>query len=81
MPSHEHRSELLRYFIKSWHSNSLWEGGDYDGKLKLLKVNENESKLVNPTHLYNIYAMLDQCQRRWADVVWMVFKYFVFTEK
>ena len=25
---------------------------------------------VNPKHLYNIYTMLDQRRRRWADVVW-----------
>ena len=33
---------------------------------------------VNTNHLYNIYAMLDQRQRRWADVVQMLYKCFVF---
>ena len=32
----------------------------------------------NTKHLYNIYTMLDQRQRRWADVVQMLYKCFVF---
>ena len=35
---------------------------------------------VNTIHLYNICTMLDQRQRRWADVVQMLFKSFVFAE-
>ena len=34
--------------------------------------------LVNTKHLYNICTMLDQCRRRWADVVQMLYKCFVF---
>ena len=34
--------------------------------------------LANAKHLYNICTMLDQRRRRWADVVQMVYKYFVF---
>ena len=36
---------------------------------------------VNTNYLYNIYTMLDKCQwqRRWADVVKMLYKCFVFT--
>ena len=33
---------------------------------------------ANTKHLYNICAMLDHCQRRWADVVPMLYKCFVF---
>ena len=33
---------------------------------------------VNPKHLYNICTMLDQRRRRWADVVQMLYKCFVF---
>ena len=33
---------------------------------------------ANTKHLYNIYTMLDQRRRRWADVVWMLYKCFVF---
>ena len=29
-------------------------------------------------HLHNICTMLDQRRRRWADVVQMLYKYFVF---
>ena len=36
---------------------------------------------VNAKHLYNICTMLDQRRRRWADVVQMLYKYFVFAEK
>ena len=32
---------------------------------------------VNTKHLYNVCAMLDQRRRRWADVVQMLYKYFV----
>ena len=31
----------------------------------------------NTRHLYNIYTMLDQRRRRWADIVWMLYKCFV----
>ena len=31
----------------------------------------------NTKHLHNIYTMLDQRLRRWADVVQMLYKYFV----
>ena len=31
---------------------------------------------ANTKHLYNIYTMLDQSQRRWADVVSMLYKMF-----
>ena len=33
---------------------------------------------VNTKHLYNIYTMLDRRRRRWADVVQMLYKCFVF---
>ena len=33
---------------------------------------------ANTKHLYNICTMLDQRRRRWADVVEMLYKYFVF---
>ena len=33
---------------------------------------------ANTKHLYNICTMLDQRQRRWADVVQMLYKCFVF---
>ena len=33
---------------------------------------------VNTKHLYNICTMLDQGRRNWADVVQMLYKYFVF---
>ena len=33
---------------------------------------------VNTKHLYNICTMLDQRRRRWADVVQMLYKCFVF---
>ena len=36
---------------------------------------------VNTKHLYNIYTELDQRLRRWAGVVWMLYKYFVFAGK
>ena len=29
--------------------------------------------------LYNIYTVLDQRRRRWANVVWILYKCFVFT--
>ena len=32
-------------------------------------------------HLYNIYTMLGQRRRRWADVVWMIYKCFVFARQ
>ena len=32
----------------------------------------------NTKDLHNIYAMLDQRRRRWADVVYMLYKCFVF---
>ena len=35
--------------------------------------------LANAKHLYNIYTMLDQRRRRWASVVQMLYKCFVFT--
>ena len=34
---------------------------------------------VNTKHLYNICAMLDQRRRRWAHVVQMLYKCFVFS--
>ena len=34
---------------------------------------------VNTKHLYNICTMLDQRRRRWADVVQMLYKSFVFS--
>ena len=34
---------------------------------------------VNTKHLYNICTMLDQRRRRWADVVQILYKCFVFT--
>ena len=34
---------------------------------------------VNTKHLYNICTMLDQRRRRWADIVQMLYKRFVFT--
>ena len=34
---------------------------------------------VNTKHLYNICTMLDQRRGRWADVVQMLYKCFVFT--
>ena len=30
------------------------------------------------THLYNICTMLDQRRRRWADIVQMLYKCFIF---
>ena len=33
---------------------------------------------ANTKHLYNIYAMLGQRRRRWADVVLMLYKCFLF---
>ena len=33
---------------------------------------------VNTKHLYSICTMLDQCQRRWDDIVQMLYKCFVF---
>ena len=36
---------------------------------------------ANTKHLYNICTMLEQRRRRWADVVQMVYKCFVFAEK
>ena len=33
---------------------------------------------VYTEHLYNICTMLDQCRRRWADVVQMFYECFVF---
>ena len=36
---------------------------------------------VNTNHLYNICTMLGQRRRRWADVVPMVYKCFVFAER
>ena len=33
---------------------------------------------ANTKHLYNICAMFDQPRRRWADVVQMLYKWFVF---
>ena len=35
-------------------------------------------KPVNTKHVYNICTMLDQRRRRWANVVQMLFKCFVF---
>ena len=34
---------------------------------------------VNTKHLYNICTMLDQRRRRWADVVQILYKCFVFS--
>ena len=34
--------------------------------------------LVNTKHLYNICTKLDQRQRRWSNIVQMLFKCFVF---
>ena len=34
---------------------------------------------VNTKHMYNICTTLDQRRRRWADVVQMLYKCFVFT--
>ena len=45
----------------------------------------NNAEMCRPTHaantkhLYNIYTMLDQRRRRWADVVYMLYKCFVFS--
>ena len=33
---------------------------------------------ANTKHLYNIWTMLDQCRKRWADVIQMLYKCFVF---
>ena len=38
----------------------------------------DESYPLTTKHLYNICAMLDQRRRRWADVVQMLYKCFVF---
>ena len=35
---------------------------------------------VNTKHLYNNFTMLDQRRRRWADVVQMLYKCFVFAQ-
>ena len=37
--------------------------------------------LANTKHLYNIYTMLDQRRRRWADVVYMLYKCFLLDER
>ena len=36
---------------------------------------------VNTKHFYNICTMLDQRRKRWADVLQMLYKCFVFTGK
>ena len=46
-----------------------------NNQLRALLHNNNP---VNTKHLYNICTMLDQRRRRWADVVQMLYKYFVF---
>ena len=33
---------------------------------------------VSTNHFYNTCTMLDQCRRRWADAVQMLYKCFVF---
>ena len=33
---------------------------------------------ANTKHLYNMYTMLGQRRRRWADIVYMSYKSFVF---
>ena len=46
-----------------------------------LAPNRNHGTIsVNTKHLYNICTMLDQRRRRWADVVQMLYKCFVFSE-
>ena len=47
------------------------------GKLVNL-VEEHQAIPVNTKHLYNICTKLDQRRRRWADVVQMLYKCFVF---
>ena len=42
------------------------------------KTNDARQYTVNAKHLYNFCTMLDQRQRRWSDVVQMLYKCFVF---
>ena len=49
------------------------QGWDYDAR-----ANVTSYIPVNAKHLYNICTMLAQCRRRWADVVQMLYKCFVF---
>ena len=42
-----------------------------------LSVSSTHIYPVNTKHLYNIYTMLDQRRRRWADVVYMLYKWSV----
>ena len=44
-----------------------------------MKLLDEGSILTNTKHLFNICTMLDQRQNRWADVVQMLCKCFVFT--
>ena len=43
-----------------------------------VRCGELKTCSANKTHLYNICTMLDQRRRRWADVVGMLYKCFVF---
>ena len=48
------------------------------GRLKKPRGTVAYTFSVNKTHLYNICTMLDLRRRRWADVVQMFYKCFVF---
>ena len=47
-------------------------------RVKTYIIHEASAIPENTKHLYNIFTMLDQRRRRWADVVLMLYKCFVF---
>ena len=64
----EHSLQDKRYEKKLWELKSVY------------RYNYVISWVIqaNTKHLYNICTMLDQRRRRWADVVQMLYKCFVF---
>ena len=44
----------------------------------MCRIDVTVASPANTKHLYNICTMLDQRRRRWADLVQMLYKWFVF---
>ena len=57
------------------------EVNSYQKKIVLMSWQINEVHPANTKHLYDVFTMLDQRRRRWAGVVQMLYKCFVFARQ
>ena len=73
-----HPAPNSRKLIKGWEPDCWDESGTVDPGRALCGIAPYPA---NTKHLYNICTMLNQRRRRWADVVQMLYKCFVFARR